>query len=147
MIGTYLLFVFLCLAIGVIHIIQTKNPNVPIMLTNFQTLKPWFVKRLKEWNMCNYQYHMKFNELRCGLNILWIRKHFHDSHCVCSCEGICKLEMNSVVGEFSCSAHTWTHNILPSLWNSLLCSKEQNDEFHRREYIMGDCPMCGVKFL
>jgi len=55
--------------------------------------------------------------------------------------------MNSVVGDFSYFAHTWTYNIFPSLWNSLLCSKEQNDEFHRRDNIMGDCPMCGVKLL
>jgi hypothetical protein len=95
-------------------------------------LKPWFVKRLKEWNMCTYRYHMKLNELRCGVNTLWVGKHVHDSHCVCSCEGICKLEMNSAIGEVSCFAHTWTYNIFPSLWSSLLCSKKQSGGFHRR---------------
>ncbi len=75
------------------------------MLTKFQTLKPWFVKRLKEWNTCTCRYHTKLNELKCGLNILRVGKHVHDSHCVCSCEGICKLEMNSALGEFFYSAH------------------------------------------
>ncbi len=94
------------------------------MFTKFQTLKSWFVKRLKEWNMCTYQYHIEFNELKCGLNILQARKHVHDRHYVCSCEGICKPKMNNAVGEFSCSTHTWTYNMLTSLWSSLLCSKE-----------------------
>jgi hypothetical protein len=80
-------------------------------------LKPWFVKRLKEWNMCTYQYHMQLNELKCGLNILRTRKHIHDSHYVCSCEGICKPQINNVVGELSYSAHTRTYSILTSLWS------------------------------
>ncbi len=97
--------------------------------------------------MCTYQYHIEFNELKCGLNILQARKHVHDRHYVCSCEGICKPKMNNAVGEFSCSTHTWTYNMLTSLWSSLLCSKEQNDEFHKRDYIIGNCPMCGIKLL
>jgi hypothetical protein len=61
---------------------------------------------------------------------------------------VSKLKMNNAVGEFSCYAHTWTYNILPSIWNSLLCCKEQSDEFHRRDsIIMGDCPMCGIQLL
>lgn len=95
------------------------------MLTKFQTLKPWFVKRLKEWNTCTYRYHTKLNELKCGLNTLQVGENVHDSHSVCSCEGICKLELNNEVGDLSCFAHTWTYNMLTSLWSSLLCSKKQ----------------------
>jgi len=78
------------------------------MLTKFQTLKPWFVKSFER---------MELNELRCGLNILRARTHVHDSHCVYSCEGICKPKMNSVVGELFYFAHTQTYSTLTSLWS------------------------------
>jgi hypothetical protein len=40
-----------------------------------------------------------------------------------------------------------TYNTLTSLWSSLLCSKEQNDEFHKKGCIMDDCLLCGIKLL
>jgi len=126
---------------------KLKHQDVLVMLTKFQSLKPWFVKRLKEWNMCTCQYHTKLNELRLGLNALWVGKHVHDSYCACSCEGICRLETNTMFNELSCFACFQTYNTLISLWSSLLCSKEQNDEFHKRSYIMGDYLLCGIKFL
>jgi hypothetical protein len=69
--NTYVHFVLLCFAV---HI------NALVMLIKFQNLKPWFIKRLKEWNMCTCQYHIELNEFKHGLNVLWVGKHVHDSH-------------------------------------------------------------------
>ncbi len=49
---------------------KLRNPNVLMMLTRFHYLKPWFVKRLKEWNTCRFKYLTKLNKMRLGLNAM-----------------------------------------------------------------------------
>jgi hypothetical protein len=113
-------------------------------LTKFQRLKPWFVRRLKQWNTCTFQYHTKFNELRLSLNIMWVaRKDIH-GQCVCYCKNVCKPELNYVSSEHYCIAHQQPYNTLSSLWTSTFCSKDENIEFHNKGCIMGECNRCGI---
>ncbi len=110
---------------------KLKHLNVLVVSTKFQSLKPWFVKRLKEWNICTCRYHTKLNEFKLGLNTLWVGKHVHDSHCACSCEGICKTETNTAFNELSCFAcfqtlpkiHTYWHYCLMHRFLWKLCNE------------------------
>jgi hypothetical protein len=58
-------------------------------LRHFKSLKPWFVKKLQEWNICCY-YHTKINELKEGLN--GMKSHGKGIHvqCTCDCLEICR---------------------------------------------------------
>jgi hypothetical protein len=69
------------------------------------------------------------------------------SHYVCSCENVCKPNLNTTLGHLSCVSHLKTYNTLTSLWSSILCPKVENNEFHKRECIMGDCHRCGLQLL
>jgi hypothetical protein len=69
------------------------------------------------------------------------------SRCVCSCENVCKPKLNNTSSHLNCAAHLKTYNTLTSLWSSILCPKVDNDEFHKRECIMGDYHRCGLQLL
>jgi hypothetical protein len=47
---------------------KDQHLNVQVQLRAFDSLKPWFVKKLREWNTCCCKYHTKINELKEGLN-------------------------------------------------------------------------------
>ncbi len=98
---------------------KLKNSDAPMMFQVFKNLKPWFVKRLKEWNTCTCQYHTALNELRLGLNnIRATRKEVHSGY-NCSCETICKPKLNVVLFDLCCIAHLQIYKIMTSLQNSI----------------------------
>jgi hypothetical protein len=45
---------------------KEKHCDVQVML-KFQSLKPWFVRKLHEWNTC-CRYHIELSKLEEGLN-------------------------------------------------------------------------------
>ncbi len=92
------------LAIKFFTIFKLKHFEVQAMLSKFQHLKPWFIKRLKEWNTCTYRYHIEFNELKIVLDTMQaVGKDVHS--CVCKCENICKHELNITSSELRYIAH------------------------------------------
>jgi hypothetical protein len=46
---------------------KEKHLHVQVMLSKFQSLKPWFVKNFYEWNTCCC-YHIEISELKEGVN-------------------------------------------------------------------------------
>jgi hypothetical protein len=117
------------------------------MLSKFQHMKPWFIKRLKKWNTCTCRYHTELNELKIGLDTMQVVGKDVHSHCVCKCENICKHELNTTSSELCCTAHLQIPKTLTSLWSLILCSKEKIIEFHKKECIMGDYLRCGIQLL
>jgi hypothetical protein len=88
-------FVFFSWQLEFFIAFKLKHTKVHVMLTKFQSLKSWFVKRLKEWNTCTCQYHTKLNELKLGLNFMRATWNVHNQ-CVYSCENVCKSKLISV---------------------------------------------------
>jgi hypothetical protein len=43
-------------------------PNYQVGLRAFEKLKPYYVRRLKNWNICAYKYLVEMVELRHGFN-------------------------------------------------------------------------------
>jgi hypothetical protein len=117
------------------------------MLSKFQHLKPWFIKRLKEWNTCTCWYHNELNELKIGLDTMQVVGKDVHICCGCKCENICEHELNITSGELCCTTHVQIPKTLTSLWSSILCSKGKTIEFHKRECIMSDYPRCGIQLL
>jgi hypothetical protein len=94
---------------------KLKHLEILVMLSKFQSLKPWFVKRLKEWNTCTCRYHTKLNELRLGFNIMQVVGNVVHNQCVYSCENVCRSELNNTSSHLNCATHLKTYNTLSSL--------------------------------
>ena len=46
-----------------------------------------------------------------------------------------------------CPASYLTYSSLTEMWESIVCPKEEHDEWHRAECLFGECQDCGIKFL
>jgi hypothetical protein len=68
---------------------KEKHPNVQVMLSKFESLKPWFVRKLHEWNTCYYWYHIEISKLKEGLNGIKSQAKGVHGQCNCSCTKIC----------------------------------------------------------
>ncbi len=60
---------------------QTKN--VQIRLRAFERLKPWFIKRLKEFNSCCWNYDVQMAKIKNEFNVMCIR--FFHQYCSYNC--------------------------------------------------------------
>jgi hypothetical protein len=116
-----------------------QTPNLQIRLSSFEKLKPWFVKRLNEFNSCCCSYHVQMVELKDGYNSMWTRL-FHQNY-ICPCK-ICRP-----LGEAKCVANSAIAIGVRNLCDQILCLKEEIDEFHKLQYIQGDCCTCGILTL
>jgi len=124
---------------------KQKNPDIKIMLTAFSNLKPYFVKRLTEWNTCVCWKHSEMEELSVGINAMRAIGQGIHNDCECMCE-ICRPPgtPNDVTG---CQAFSCKYNRISDLWCSILCAKPEYSEFHRRECLLGACLNCGAHKL
>src|ERR1700738_2859906 len=66
---------------------KDKYPDTKCKLTVFQVLKPWWVRRLKNWNTCCCKYHQELSLLLVGFNDMRIELHGID--CLCGCALVC----------------------------------------------------------
>ncbi len=96
------------------------NPNVHMMLINFVLHKPWWLRWLKNWNMCCCWYHQELKELLQGCNDMRVDgRGIHNDH-TCSCTNICVMNANDTHPNI-CHAIFWTSSSLTTLWMSILC--------------------------
>lgn len=106
------------------------HPQRQIMLRSFIKLRPFFVIKCKERNVCCCRYHIQvlflleaFNAFRDpnrGAHTLF--------HCVCQCsvcgstaEGICHVGGSRFSG-------------VTAMWTSILCDKAEDAEYHKIRY-------------
>jgi hypothetical protein len=124
---------------------KDEHPNVQMQLRAFESLKPWFVKKLREWNIC-CKYHTEIDELKEGFN--GIRSHGKGFHgqCTCSCVEICH-PFGKDSGARKCQAHVYYFKILTKLWSSNLCPTNIFSSFHKRDCLLCSFPICVVKTL
>jgi len=47
---------------------QVVNPRIIVGMGTFDFFQPYFVKKLKEQNVCCYLYHVEMEELRVAFN-------------------------------------------------------------------------------
>ncbi len=57
----------LILQLGFFTMFKEKHLHVHVMLSKFQSLKPWVVKNVCGWNTCCY-YQTEISELKEGVN-------------------------------------------------------------------------------
>lgn len=89
---------------------QKAHPEVIVGERSFRSLKPFFIKAMKERNTCCCIYHVELNELRIALN---------KYHATRPKEHLCQHGMESG----SCEASSIEFEGLTSLWESVVCPK------------------------
>lgn len=55
---------------GILFEIQRGHPECKIGQRTFENLKPWYVKPLRDRNVCCWIYHVEMDLMRIGLNTL-----------------------------------------------------------------------------
>jgi hypothetical protein len=65
-------------------------------------------------------------------------------NCSCTCGMVCN---NGAEVLPECAGKTVAYNSLSSLWESILCAKEDYQMFHRRDCLLGECASCGIQLL
>ncbi len=69
---------------------QKAHPLVILGKRAFDALRPFWVKRMKEQNVCCYIYHVEMEELKVGFNHMRHKSKLHSiSHCDWDCEVVC----------------------------------------------------------
>jgi hypothetical protein len=100
--------------------------DVSIELTTFSYLKPWFVKRIKEWSTCCYRYHIELMELKIGFNNMCSKTKGIHANCGCSCVDVCcPIDAQDVT---KCCASQITFLGLTKPCNFILCPNPSNDD-------------------
>lgn len=136
---------------------REANPTVIVGKRMFDSLRPWYVKKLKERNVCCCIYHVEMDELRQGFNNMRLRSGMHNSKiCSCMCEEVCRPVGNedcncreSCREEESgcCKGSVSTYPGTTELQDAILCPKDDLCEWHKRECIFGECDACGIELL
>ena len=125
-----------------VDVLQTKffirfkeaNPEIIVGERSFCSLKPFFIKAMKERNTCCCIYHVELNELRIALN---------KYHVTRPKDHLCQ---HGMVSE-SCEASGIEFEGLTPLWESVVCPKSKFDEWHDVKCLYGDCGRCGIQKL
>ncbi len=114
-----------------------------VQVTTFSNLKPWFMKCQKESNTC-WKYHTELVELKISLNNMLSKNGGMHANWNCWCDDVC-CPIGLEIGE--CCAYQLSFLGLTTLWNSILCPKPEGDDWHKRDCLMGECNLCGIKTL
>jgi hypothetical protein len=109
---------------------------VEIGLRSFEALKPWYVKRLKEFKSCCCRYHIQLEELKDAWNLMH-RGMLHQSY-TCNCE-VCKSH-----NEDTCKASKSILLGVTAMCTLVLCEKTEGQDFHNLSCIQSDCKNCSI---
>ena len=112
-------------------------------MRSFEILKPFFVKKCKDRNVCCCKYHVELDMLREAYNTM--RDAMKGVHTFISCTCLCSV--CSDAPEDSCSAHLTKCDGVTKFWEQIVCPKGESEEFHKLECLMGSCSQCGVDSL
>jgi hypothetical protein len=120
-----------------------SHPEATISMRAFECLKPFFVKKCKDRNVCCCKYHVEIDMLREAINTMRDAvKGVHSSNsCTCSCPVCYNLS------EDSCCAHLTKCDGVTKFWEQIVCPKGEADEFHKLDCLMGSCSKCGAHTL
>jgi hypothetical protein len=108
----------------------------------FDSLQPFWVKQMKEWNACYWIYHVELEELRVALNNMWLNFSIHsEPQFKCSCEDVYQsgtIETNICIGFHA------TYLRLTTLWEYVVCPQDEFSKWHAKECWLGECENCAV---
>ena len=114
-----------------------------IGFSSFERLKPFFVKKCGDRNVCCCKYHVELDLLREGLNSM--RNANKGLHASISYACDCPLCINASAS--ACCASENSLKGVTMLWEQIVCPKVETAEFHKLECLMGLCGDYGADKL
>lgn len=107
---------------------QRVHPSIIIRKRSFDLLKPYWVKKMKDQNVCCCIYHVEMEELKVGFNHMRQKCGLHsNSHC--DCESICAPTDGFPI---SCVGDHATYHGITIMWEAIVCLKNPHFEWHAR---------------
>jgi hypothetical protein len=106
------------------------------------SLKPFFVKSMKDQNLCYCKHHIELVFLKDSLNCL--RRSFIVHSPTCSYNSIVCNASSDGSDVCVCSSSLLTYAGIFALWQACMCPKEEDDEWHAHCCLLGECDLCGV---
>lgn len=113
------------------------------MHRSFDNLRPFFVIKCKERNVCCCRYHVEVLFLLEALNAF--RDPLLGAHFILHCD--CECVICGVGNGGQCQVGDSRFCGVTAMWESLLCPKLEDQEFHQPLCLLGACNNCGVQFL
>jgi hypothetical protein len=105
---------------------RTLNVGVVVSFVAFRRLKPYFVKRLRDFNSCCCRYHQEMVEITLGWNNMRaVNVHISngDLACSCGCATMCGMPTSGdgASGPVQCQSLAHTYKQSTKLWERTLC--------------------------
>ncbi|GAQ89961.1 hypothetical protein KFL_005820050 [Klebsormidium nitens] len=116
---------------------QEDHPEVKIGERSFEVLKPWFVRKLKDRNVCCCKYDVEMRYLLDALRRVRMTRH---EQCKCGCN-LCRPSP----ADMSCQIHKKDYNSVSAFCEELMCPKPEGSDKHKPECISGKCGLCGFE--
>jgi hypothetical protein len=122
---------------------QAAHPLVIFGKRMFDFLQPFWIKRLKERNICCCIYHVEMQELLVGFNYMRAKSGLHSqSVCECECEEVCRSYHGT-----NCAGSLVVFSGVTAMSKMILCPKPEGAKWHTHDCLFGNCTSCGVDFL
>lgn len=126
-----------------LHKIQgNMHPNVQIQFTSFHILKPYFMKKLQDFNNC-CKYHQEMVEMKVWFNNMRVFSTYWLAW-LCLHVGCLSLHANLISGPFwqgivNCQTmfHVFEKN--SDLWQKTLCPKVLGHKWFNLDCVKGKC--------
>ncbi|KAG0631145.1 hypothetical protein M758_1G230800 [Ceratodon purpureus] len=131
---------------------RAANRDLSLSYTVFKRLKPFYVKRLTDFNSCCCKYHQEMQEITLGFQNMRTNKvHIEagESGCTCGCASICTNFGESTMGEgpVTCQVSRHRYKRSSELWEQSLCPRLQGSEWHAKSCLKGECSECGFRLI
>lgn len=128
--------------------LKKEKKSYTIGLRSFQAMKPYFVRTMKDRDVCCCKQHVEM-QLLCKA-FAKERQTNHPMGCVCQCDAICRPQQNSEPLESEspgierpCIAHKYSLMSLIEWCAQALCPKGPEDAWHKRDCLVAICDDCG----
>jgi hypothetical protein len=123
---------------------QKKHLEIIIKKRLFDDLRLFFVKRMKEWNVCCCLYHVEIDELQGALNNMHSKSRIHFSSCDYFCEEICQSTYEE---SFECVGALTTYPTLTFLWESMVYPRDEYLKWHNKDCLLDTYENCDVDII
>ena len=129
---------------------KASHDQVKVSFICFWRLRPFFIRRLRDFKSCCCKCHMEMAEIVVGFNNMRSpRFHFPSTPESCSCKAVCCDTGDKAVqeGAVKCQAPVHVYKRTLELWEQSLCLRPNGSDWHALKCVTGQCGRCGFHLI